>query len=57
MAEQMALGDAVQAAQITRYAPNALALLTWNARHFTGKVAIPVLTPQEWLNQQAGQPP
>jgi hypothetical protein len=52
MGTQMALGDAVQAAQIARYARDALCLLTWNARHFQGKSAILVLTPEEWLKQQ-----
>ncbi len=54
---QMALADAVQAVQIACYAPFAGCLLTWNARHFQGKMAIPVLTPPDWLNQQtAGTP-
>ena len=26
------------------------AIITWNTRHFAGKVPIPVLTPEEWLN-------
>ncbi len=52
MTRQMALGDAVQAVQIERFAPQAECLLTWNARHFVGKLVIPVFTPQEWLAQQ-----
>ncbi len=52
MGVKMSLGDAVQAVQIARFARNAQCLLTWNAKHFMGKIAIPVLTPQEWLNQQ-----
>jgi hypothetical protein len=52
MATQMSLGDAVQAVQIRMFAPHADALLTWNAKHFKGKIAIPVLTPAEWLQQQ-----
>jgi hypothetical protein len=52
MATQMSLGDAVQAVQIRMFAPYADALLTWNAKHFKGKIAIPVLTPEEWLQQQ-----
>ena len=46
---KMALGDAVQAAQIARFAPDAECLLTWNAKHFAGKLPVPVLTPNEWL--------
>jgi hypothetical protein len=49
----MALGDAVQAVQIDRYARHASRLLTWNARHFIGKLAIPVQTPQDWIAQQS----
>jgi hypothetical protein len=52
MATQMSLGDAIQAVQIRMFAPHADALLTWNAKHFRGKMAIPVLTPDEWLQQQ-----
>jgi hypothetical protein len=57
MSSQMALGDAVLAVQIARYASSADCLLTWNARHFQGKLVIPVLTPEEWLNQRLGTTP
>lgn len=56
MAHQMALGDAVMAVQIAKFAPTATALVTWDARHFRGKIVIPVLTPDEWLQQQAPPP-
>ncbi len=49
---QMALGDAVMAVQIARFAPTAAALVTWNAKHFRGKLVVPVQTPDEWLQQQ-----
>jgi hypothetical protein len=52
MTHQMALGDAVMAVQIAKFAPTATALVTWDARHFLGKVVVPVLTPDEWLQQQ-----
>jgi len=29
---------------------NVEAIITWNTRHFIGKVRMPVLTPAEWLN-------
>jgi len=48
---KMSLGDAVMAAQIRLFAPSATTLLTWNAKHFRGKIAVPVLTPAEWLLQ------
>jgi hypothetical protein len=57
MGRQMALGDAVQAVQIARYASFADCLLTWNAKHFVGKLVLPVLTPREWLQQQGVQTP
>ena len=53
-------GDAVIAAQIAKYASGATAFLTWNLKHFRGNLVIPVLTPEEWLLQQAppaGSPP
>ena len=52
----MSLGDAVQAVQTAHFVPSADCLLTWNARHFTGKIAVPVMTPQEWLQQQGPTP-
>jgi hypothetical protein len=57
MATQMSLGDAVQAVQIRMFASHADALLTWNAKHFKGKIAIPVLIPEEWLQQNPPAPP
>jgi hypothetical protein len=52
IATQMSLGDAVQAVQIRMFVPHADALLTWNAKHFKSKIVIPVLTPEEWFQQQ-----
>jgi hypothetical protein len=57
MALQMALGDAVQAVQVAQFASFADGLLTWNAKHFQGKLAIPVLTPQDWLHQRSTSTP
>jgi hypothetical protein len=56
MSQKVSLPDAVQAVQIRLFAPHADALLTWNAKHFRGKIALPVLTPEEWLNQQPPPP-
>jgi hypothetical protein len=56
MSLQMSLADAVQAVQIARYASHGECLLTWNARHFQGKLVIPVLTPEEWLTQRGSKP-
>jgi hypothetical protein len=51
--QKMALGDAFQALYIQRYAPQAICLLSWNARHFQQKLSVPALTPEEWLTQNA----
>ncbi len=56
MTTQMALGDAVQAVQVARYAGACDCLLTWNARHFHGKLVIPVHSPEEWLRQRGAIP-
>jgi hypothetical protein len=56
VSRKMALGDAVMAAQIEKYEPAATALLTWNAKHFTQKLAVPVLTPADWLASRGGTP-
>ena len=49
-------GDAVIAAQIAKYASGATAFVTWNLKHFRGNLVIPVLTPDEWLQQQPPPP-
>jgi hypothetical protein len=56
MKTQMALGDAVQAVQVARFAAFAECLLTWNAKHFQGKTIVPVMTPADWLNQKLAAP-
>lgn len=57
MATKMSLGDAVQALQIAKFVSSTATLITWNAKHFRGKLTIPVLTPEEWLLQQPIPPP
>ena len=57
MREVMGLGDAVQAVQIRKYAPSGSTLLTWNLKHFRGKVTFPVLSPAEWLAQRTSAGP
>ena len=49
MSTQMALGDAVSALQVAKFVPGATHLVSWNARHFRGKLAVPAMTPDEWL--------
>lgn len=57
MVSKRPAGDATIAAQIAKYAAGATAFLTWNLKHFRGNLAIPVLTPDEWLQQNAPNPP
>ena len=56
IALKMSFGDAVAAAQVTRFVPAAAAFLTWNAKHFVGKLPVPVLTPAEWLAARPATP-
>ncbi|MGC1274553.1 MAG: hypothetical protein WBC44_12680 [Planctomycetaceae bacterium] len=51
ISRKMSLGDAVQAVQIERFASAEVCLLSWNAKHFVGKLAGHVQTPAEWLAQ------
>ena len=53
MKKGMAVGDAIQAAEIAEHAPDADCLLTWNSKHFVGELPVPVLTPREWLDGRA----
>ena len=57
MSSRMALGDAVQAIQIERHTPTADCLLSWNAKHFADKLAVPVQTPADWLGQRVAAHP
>ena len=49
--KKMALGDALQALYLQRFAPHATCLLSWNASHFQQKLSVPAMTPEEWLTQ------
>jgi len=51
IAMKLSVGDAVTVLQIERFVPQPTLFLSWNARHFRGKLAIPVLTPEEWWQQ------
>lgn len=49
MEQRMALKDAGIALVVERYAATVTTFLSWNARHFSGKLPVPALTPREWL--------
>ncbi len=44
----MALEDAEVALVVEQHAATLEAVITWNAKHFAGKLPIPALTPREW---------
>lgn len=48
---RMAFKDAEIALVVDQYAANLTAFISWNAKHFAGKLAMPALTPREWLKQ------
>lgn len=56
IATRLSLGDSITALQLAAFFPAATLFMTWNARHFVGKLAIPVLTPEEWLQQNPAAP-
>jgi hypothetical protein len=46
-------GDALIIAAIEKYLPKATHFVSWNARHFVGRLTIPSLTPKEFLERKA----
>lgn len=49
MEQHMALKDAEIALVIEQHAATLDAVVTWNAKHFAGKLPVPAVTPGEWL--------
>ncbi|OHB76871.1 MAG: hypothetical protein A2Z34_02835 [Planctomycetes bacterium RBG_16_59_8] len=49
MSAKMASKDAEIALLVERFVPGAQAFVTWNKKHFVGKVPCPVLTPAEYM--------
>ena len=52
MEKRMALKDAEIALVVEQRAPSVTAFLSWNAKHFAGKLPVPALTPAEWLRRR-----
>jgi hypothetical protein len=50
IARRMSFGDALVAHAIDCWAPDATSFITWDARHFRGKISPIVLTPSEFLS-------
>lgn len=55
MAKRMALKDAEIALLVEENSAGLDSFLSWNAKHFAGKLVVPALTPSEWL--RAAAPP
>lgn len=47
--QKQALGDAQVAYVVERFSNLVSAFVSWNARHFDGKLSVPVMTPEEFL--------
>jgi hypothetical protein len=56
MEKGMALKDAEIALVVDHNAASLDAFLSWNARHFAGRLTIPALTPQQWLRRPMRRP-
>ncbi len=52
MEKRMALKDAEIALVVEQHAATLSAFVSWNAKHFDGKLAVPALTPREWLRRR-----
>jgi hypothetical protein len=51
MEQRMALKDSEIALVVEQHASSVSAFVSWNARHFAGKLPMPALTPREWLSR------
>ena len=40
---------------VGQHAPALSAFVSWNAKHFVGRLGVPSLTPREWLGREAGR--
>jgi hypothetical protein len=56
MEQRMALKDAEIRLAVEQHADSLTAFLSWNARHFAGKLPVPALTPGEWLKRRDPRP-
>lgn len=53
MEKRMALKDAEIALVVEQHAASLTAFLSWNAKHFEGKLSVPAVTPIEWLRRRS----
>jgi predicted nucleic acid-binding protein len=52
MASKMSLGDALVATALLRWAPSTETFVSWDARHFAGKLPARVVTPRQFLEAE-----
>ncbi len=52
MEKRMSLEDAEIALTVEQQAAGTSAFLSWNAKHFTGRLPVPAWTPREWLRNR-----
>jgi len=48
---RMSFGDALVAHSVDMWASEAEAFVSWDARHFRGKIGVTALTPREFLQK------
>lgn len=51
IAKKSGLGDALILSTVEKHVPGAARFVSWNARHFKGRLSIPALTPREYLQR------
>lgn len=56
MGEKMSFGDALVASALARWAPAAQYFVSWDAKHFTGKLPAEAVTPKQFLELERGRP-
>ena len=56
MEKRMALKDSEIAVMVEQHAASLTTFLSWNATHFAGKLAVPALTPREWVSRRRRAP-
>lgn len=49
---KMSLGDALIASALLRWAPAAESFVSWDAKHFEGKLAMRIVTPLQFLERK-----
>lgn len=52
MEKRMAVKDAEIAIVVEQHAQALTAFISWNARHFSGKLPVPALSPRQWLSRR-----